>query len=366
MKKIDKKIIIIELSKNLDSGKYIVMEEKKQLQEEMNKQKTEELNIEKQIQKQTEVQETVTTEQIVEENQSEEVKNQQDIPQDSEKTEDEKTDVPREEIQKEEIQGEELPDEAESQEVQSEEQISEENEKDKEKKEKRKKKKQPVFYEDFLLKNNWKQKRYRKILWGGVELDEVVQKLLSYIPENFQGRLLDVPAGTGVFTHEKYAQLNEAKIVCLEPREKEAEQLKEVLGQDENCSHVKVIDGKIGRLPFRRERFDVVLCMNGFQAFQNKSRAFSEVTRVLRKRGRLIGCFYVKGQSKKADWFVKHVYAKKGWFAPPYDTLSSLRLKLAADYRIKSFHVRGSMVYFCAVKKDNLAIVHTRENHFAD
>lgn len=427
LKRIVKKIIIIELSKNLDSGKYIVMEEKKQLQEEMNKQKTEELNIENQIQKQTEVQETVTTEQIVEENQSEndsgqsdknqteqdsdqadekqlqqeetkglpeqgedsdeeknenqgieeqevsdekqnqseEVKNQQDIQQDSEKTEDEKTEAPQEEIQKEKIQSEELPDEAKSQEVQSEEQILEENEKDKEKKEKRKKKKQPLFYEDFLLKNNWKQKRYRKLLWGGVEIDDVVQKLLSYIPENFHGRLLDVPAGTGVFTHEKYAQLKDAKIVCLEPREKEAEQLKEVLEQDENCSHVKVIDGKMERLPFRRERFDVVLCMNGFQAFQNKSRAFSEVTRVLRKRGRLIGCFYVKGQSKKADWFVKHVYAKKGWFAPPYDTLSSLRLKLAADYRIKSFHVRGSMVYFCAVKKD-LEIVHARENHFVD
>lgn len=313
----------------------MVMEENKKLQEEINEQKEEK-----------EEQEIVNGEQEqgVDENSSEE-----------------KTDAPQEEVANEELQNE-----AESQKVQSVEQTPEENEEDKEKKEKRTKKKQPFFYEDFLLKKSWKQKRYRKLLCGGVEIDDVVQKLLSYIPENFHGRLLDVPAGTGVFTREKYAQLKEAKIVCLEPREKEAAQLNELLGQDETCSHVKVIDGKTERLPFRKERFDVVLCMNGFQAFQNKSRAFSEATRVLRKRGRLIGCFYVKGQSKKADWFVKHVYAKKGWFAPPYDTLSSLRLKLAADYRIKSFHVRGSMVYFCAVKKDNLAIVHARENHFAD
>ena len=307
----------------------MVMEENRKLQEEINEQ-----NIENQTQEQTEGQKDVPAEKSADENQSEKDSGQQDknqMKQDSEQVEESR-------LQQE----------------------------DKEKKEKRTKKKQPVFYEDFLLKKSWKQKRYRKLLWGGVEIDDVVQKLLSYIPEDFHGRLLDVPAGTGVLTHEKYAQLKEAKIVCLEPREKEAAQLNELLGQDEACSHVKVINGKTERLPFRKERFDVVLCVNGFQAFPNKSRAFSEATRVLRKRGRLIGCFYVKGQSNKADWFVKHVYAKKGWFTPPYDTLSSLRLKLAADYRIKSFHVRGSMVYFCAVKKDNLAIVHARDSHFAD
>lgn len=319
----------------------MVMEENRKLQEEINEQKEEkeELNIENQIQEQTEGQEDVPAEESADENQSEKDSGKQDknqMKQDSEQVEESRLQQKAEDKEK------------------------------KEKKEKRTKKKQTLFYEAFLLKKSWKQKRYRKLLWGGVEIDDVVQKLLSYIPENFHGRLLDVPAGTGVFTREKYAQLKEAKIVCLEPREKEVAQLNELLGQDETCSHVKVIDGKTERLPFRKERFDVVLCMNGFRAFPNKSRAFSEATRVLRKRGRLIGCFYVKGQSKKADWFVKHVYAKKGWFAPPYDTLSSLRLKLAADYRIKSFHVRGSMVYFCAVKKDNLAIVHARDNHFAD
>ena len=381
----------------------MVMEENRKLQEEINEQKEEkeELNIENQTQEQTEGQKDVSAEESADENQmkqdgeqveesrlqqesenkklseqeedsEEEKKETQDAEEQEivngeqeqgvdENSSEEKIDAPQEEVANEELQNE-----AESQKVQSVEQTLEENEEDKEKKEKRTKKKQPVFYEDFLLKKSWKQKRYRKLLWGGVEIDDVVQKLLSYIPENFHGRLLDVPAGTGVLTHEKYAQLKEAKIVCLEPREKEAVQLNELLGQDEACSHVKVINGKTERLPFRKERFDVVLCMNGFQAFPNKSRAFSEVTRVLRKRGRLIGCFYIKGQSKKADWFVKYVYAKKGWFAPPYDTLSSLRLKLAADYRIKSFHVRGSMVYFCAVKKDNLAIVHARDNHFAD
>lgn len=327
----------------------MVMEENKKLQEETDEQKEE-----NQIQEQTEDQENVPSEESADENQSE-----KESLQGSEKAAEEKTDAPQEEVKNEGLQKEEKP-----QKAQSEEQTPEEKEEDKEKKEKRTKKKQPLFYENFLLKKSWKQKRYRKLLWGGVEIDEVVQKLLSYIPESFHGRLLDVPAGTGVLTREKYAQLKDAKIVCLEPREKEAAQLRELLGQDETCSHVKVIDGRIERIPFRKERFDVVLCMNGFQAFQNKGRAFSEATRVLRKGGRLIGCFYVKGQSKKADWFVKHVYAKKGWFAPSYDTLTSLRLKLAADYRIKSFHVRGSMVYFCAVKKDNLALVHARENHF--
>ena len=265
---------------------------------------------------------------------------------------------------KEEVQEPVQEQTTENTEAEIQEQTTEESEEEilDEKKKKDSKKKQPVFYDTFLCQKGWKRKRYSKLLWGGVEIDDVVQKLLSYIPEKFQGRLLDVPAGTGALTHEIYAPLQDAKIVCLEPREKEAEQLNETLSQDEKCKHVKVVSGKMERLPFRRERFDVVLCMNGLQAFQNKGRAFSEITRVLRKHGRLIGCFYVKGQSKKADWFVKHVYARKGWFVPPYDTLTSLRVKLAADYRIKSFHVRGSMVYFCAVKKDSL-VGHETKSH---
>ena len=54
------------------------------------------------------------------------------------------------------------------------------------------------------------------IFWGGVDDNEIARTVLSYIPEDFSGKLLDVPVGTGVFTAAKYTRMNRADIVCLD------------------------------------------------------------------------------------------------------------------------------------------------------
>ena len=54
------------------------------------------------------------------------------------------------------------------------------------------------------------------IFWGGVDDNEIARKVLSYIPDDFSGKLLDVPVGTGVFTAAKYAVMDGAEITCLD------------------------------------------------------------------------------------------------------------------------------------------------------
>lgn len=46
-------------------------------------------------------------------------------------------------------------------------------------------------------------KLYFKLLWGGVDDNEIARRLLSWIPDDFTGKLLNVPMGTAVFTPEK-------------------------------------------------------------------------------------------------------------------------------------------------------------------
>ncbi len=50
--------------------------------------------------------------------------------------------------------------------------------------------------------------------------------------------------------------------------------------------------------------------MNGFHAFLNKEKVFSEIKRVLKNDGIFIGCFYTKGIKKRIDWFIKNIYVK--------------------------------------------------------
>ena len=62
-----------------------------------------------------------------------------------------------------------------------------------------------------------------------------------------------------------------------------------------HISNVQCIQGDVGNLPFENQVFDVLVSMNGFHAFPDKEKAFSETFRVLKKGGMFIGCFYVKG-----------------------------------------------------------------------
>ena len=86
----------------------------------------------------------------------------------------------------------------------------------------------------------------------------------------------------------------------------------------------------VGALSYADDTFDIVLSLNGFHAFPDKEAAYREVFRVLRPGETFCGCFYVKDEHKRTDWFVRHVYEKAGFFTPPYETTASLKKRYAA------------------------------------
>ena len=202
------------------------------------------------------------------------------------------------------------------------------------------------IYDDVLTQDKWWSRLYIKVFWSGVDDNIIAAKVLRYIPDDFTGRLLDVPVGTAVFTHRKYRKLSGAHITCLDYSEDMLTQARERLG---DCRNVRLIQGDVGQMPFRNGAFDIVLSMNGFHAFPDKRAAFRETYRVLRTGGRFIGCWYIHGESAVTDTLVRQFLARKGWFTPPFDTAARIRLEMVYDLR--AFHVEGSMVYFCAVKR---------------
>lgn len=203
------------------------------------------------------------------------------------------------------------------------------------------------IYDGVLTQGNFFSRMYIKLFWSGTDDNEIARKLLSYIPDDFSGKLLDVPVGTAVFTQRKWSTLKNAHITCLDYSTDMLEQAKRRL---DGQAHINFIQGDVGNLQMDDESFDIVLSMNGFHAFPDKQKAFRETFRVLKSGGDFIACFYIRGKSKRTDWLVKNILAKKGWFTPPFQTEEELKNTLQKMYKEVELHIDGSMAYFHCIK----------------
>ena len=174
------------------------------------------------------------------------------------------------------------------------------------------------FYDGMITCTTLCGKAVCRLVWAmnKAENDDYLEKALSGIPEYFHGRLLEVSVGTGILTMPVYQTLPEADITCLDYSP-------DMMGQAQEKAdrlHLKNVtfqQGDVGALPYADGTFDVVLSLNGFHAFPDNEAAYREVFRVLRPGGTFCGCFYVKGEQKRTDWFVRRVYEKAGFSRRP-------------------------------------------------
>ena len=206
------------------------------------------------------------------------------------------------------------------------------------------------IYDDVLTRSKWWSRLYMDVFWDGIDDNEIAAKTLSYLPDDFSGKLLDVPVGTGVFTAGKYARMKQAEITCLDYSKDMLIQARERF-EKEGIGNIQTVQGDVGALQFADESFDIVLSMNGIHVFPDKEKAWSEMNRVLKRGGSLVACLCIKGESRISDWLMHRILSRKGWFTPPFETFASLKERLDEDYILEEYHKEGSMVYLKAVKE---------------
>ena len=207
------------------------------------------------------------------------------------------------------------------------------------------------FYDGMITCSTLSGKAVCRLVWAmnKAENDAYLEKSMAGIPENFSGKLLEVPVGTGILTMPLYQTLPQADVTCLDYSA-------DMMGQAQEkaeCLHLQNVtfrQGDVGALPFADGAFDIVLSLNGFHAFPDKEVAYREVFRVLKPGGTFCGCFYVAGECKQSDWFVRHVYEKTGFFTPPYETTASLKKRLEKRYAAVTLGTVKSMVWFVCRK----------------
>ena len=211
--------------------------------------------------------------------------------------------------------------------------------------------KEATFYDGMITCSTLPGKAVCKVVWnmGMDENTRYLELAMAGIPEDFSGKMLEVPVGTGVLTMPVYKTLPNADVTCLDysaDMMASAQRKAEKLGLD----HVQFRQGDVGALPFEDGSFELVLSLNGFHAFPDKETAYREVFRVLKPGGIFCGCFYIQGENKRTDWFIEKLYTPKGFFTPPYETLGSLKNRLENMYAQVTVTAVEAMGCFTCVK----------------
>ena len=203
------------------------------------------------------------------------------------------------------------------------------------------------IYDGVLTQGNLFARIYINFFWGGTDDVAIAQKLLSFIPDDFSGKILDVPCGTVVFTADKWLKLEQSDIVCLDYSIDMLQQAEKRVGE---VAHITLKQGDVWALPFDNQSFDIVMSMNGFHAFPDKMKAFDEMCRVLKTGGKFISCFYIKGKLRRTDWLVRKILARKGWFTPPFHTEDEVREVLSARYSKVEINTDNAILW-CVCEK---------------
>ena len=74
------------------------------------------------------------------------------------------------------------------------------------------------FYDGMITCTTLSGKAVCRLVWdmNKAECDAYLEKALSGIPDDFSGKLLEVPVGTGILTMPVYQTLPKADITCLD------------------------------------------------------------------------------------------------------------------------------------------------------
>ena len=211
--------------------------------------------------------------------------------------------------------------------------------------------KEATFYDGMITCSTALGKAICKIVWNMNKEtnNRYLELALSGIPEDFCGKMLEVPVGTGVLTMPVYKTIPDADITCLDysaDMMASAQRKADLMG----VCNVQFKQGDAGNLPFEDKSFDLVLSLNGFHAFPDKDAAYKETFRVLKPGGIFCGCFYIKNENKRTDWFIEKLYTPKGFFTPPYESAESLKARLSAMYSQVNLETIESMGCFICVK----------------
>ena len=162
--------------------------------------------------------------------------------------------------------------------------------------------------------------------------------------------VLDCGCGGGANIKTLLKRCPKGKVQGIDYSAVSVEKARKVNARAIAAGRCNVQQASVAELPFEAEQFDVVTAFETVYFWPELAQNFREVYRVLKLGGTFCGCFYVRGEHKRTDWFVRHIYERTGFFTPPYETASSLKKRLEKLYATVTLGTVKSMAWFVCRK----------------
>jgi SAM-dependent methyltransferase len=192
------------------------------------------------------------------------------------------------------------------------------------------------------------RRMFDRLVWGFSGDGGLIDAVLSHLPSEFEGVLLDVPVGTGLFTSSRYAGFPNATIVAIDYSMGMLQEAR-MRFLEHGVNNVHLFRADVANLPVRGGAVDILLSMAGLHAFADKQRAIKEMRRVLHEQGTLLALCYVGGVRRRADWVAKHL--ARGFFSPPFLHIDDIASELEG-FTIRQQGNFESCAWFEAVKNE--------------
>jgi SAM-dependent methyltransferase len=205
-------------------------------------------------------------------------------------------------------------------------------------------------YDSYMTASTFPMRVLGRIIWGFPSDRDPVGQVLALLPDRFDGVLLDVPVGTGVFTASLYRRYPSATILGVDVSMNMLRRARTRF-QEQGVNHIHLLKADAAHLPIQDGAVDLVVSLNGWHAFGDKQRATAEIRRVLRPGGRLIACGYIQGARRLSDWFVRRFGVRNGFFTPPFFTGADMARQFAGFTVMRQGSDR-SIAWFEAVKEE--------------
>lgn len=179
--------------------------------------------------------------------------------------------------------------------------------------------------------------------------DRVLQEnLLSFLPNKFNGKILEVGISVNPTTLSKYQQMSSCVKVFLDDSSDVIQSAKENF-KKQNVINANFVRANLNKIPIKSNSIDAMMSFHGGDLLRRNPAAFTELLRVLKSGGLFCACFSISDLEVLSKIATANYYINKNWFFHHFYSVDKIYEVLELFFDIKSLEIKESKIYFCGI-----------------